>query len=118
MNIMVVRPGLAIVDKRQVEMIRLLERHGIDVIPLQLTHSRVLRGGFHCSSLDVRRTGDPAVPGFDVPPAGDVGERERVRRPVRRGVQRPGRLVVHLGRRVIRCHAGNGQRTGDLQTYR
>ncbi|MGW3691537.1 inosamine-phosphate amidinotransferase 1 [Streptomyces sp. NPDC005125] len=58
MNLLVVRPGLAIVDKRQTRLIRFLEQHGIDVIPLQLTYARELRGGFHCVSLDVRRSGE------------------------------------------------------------
>ncbi|MER7015009.1 inosamine-phosphate amidinotransferase 1 [Saccharopolyspora sp. NPDC000359] len=57
MNLLVVRPGLAVVDKRQVPLIRLLERNGIDVLPLQLTHARTLGGGFHCATLDIRRTG-------------------------------------------------------------
>lgn len=39
MNFLVVAPGKAIVDKRQSELIRELERHGVEVIPAQLTHS-------------------------------------------------------------------------------
>jgi scyllo-inosamine-4-phosphate amidinotransferase 1 len=57
MNLFVVRPGLVIADRRQPDLIRALERHGIDVLALQLTHSRTLGGGFHCVTLDVRRTG-------------------------------------------------------------
>lgn len=57
MNLLVVRPGLAIVDERQPELIKVLARHGIDVLPLRLTHARALGGGFHCVSLDVRRRG-------------------------------------------------------------
>lgn len=57
MNLLVVRPGLVIADRRQPDLIRRLEQHGIDVIPMQLTHSRTLGGGFHCVTLDVRRTG-------------------------------------------------------------
>ncbi|PWW60373.1 inosamine-phosphate amidinotransferase 1 [Actinokineospora spheciospongiae] len=57
MNLLVVRPGLAVVDRRQTELIKLLEKHGMDVLPLQLSHSRTLGGGFHCATLDVRRTG-------------------------------------------------------------
>ena len=56
-NLLVVRPGLVIADKRQTALIEALERHGIDVLPLQLTHSRTLGGGFHCVTLDMRRTG-------------------------------------------------------------
>jgi scyllo-inosamine-4-phosphate amidinotransferase 1 len=57
MNLLVIRPGLVVADARQMNLIRLLERYGLTVIPLTLTHSRTLGGGFHCVSLDVRRTG-------------------------------------------------------------
>ena len=57
MNLLVVRPGLVIVDDRQLELTRVLEERGIDVLPLRLTHARSLGGSFHCVSLDVRRTG-------------------------------------------------------------
>jgi glycine amidinotransferase/scyllo-inosamine-4-phosphate amidinotransferase 1 len=57
MNLLMVAPDLAIVDDRQTSLIRLLERQGIDVMPLRLTHARSLGGGFHCVSLDIRRKG-------------------------------------------------------------
>jgi glycine amidinotransferase/scyllo-inosamine-4-phosphate amidinotransferase 1 len=57
MNMLVIAPGKAIVDKRQSDLIRELEHHKVEVIPAQLTHSRTLGGGFHCVTLDVRRTG-------------------------------------------------------------
>lgn len=57
MNLLVIRPGLVVIDERQGELIRLVEHHGIDVLPLRLTHARTLGGGFHCTSLDVRRRG-------------------------------------------------------------
>jgi scyllo-inosamine-4-phosphate amidinotransferase 1 len=58
MNVLVVRPDLAIVDDRQDALIRVLEAHAFDVLPLRLTHARTLGGGFHCVTLDVRRTGE------------------------------------------------------------
>jgi scyllo-inosamine-4-phosphate amidinotransferase 1 len=61
MNFLVVAPGKAIVDKRQPGLIRELERHKVEVIPAQLTHSRTLGGGFHCVTLDVRRQGELAT---------------------------------------------------------
>lgn len=61
MNFLVVAPGQAIVDKRQLELIRVLERHRVEVIPAQLTHSRTLGGSFHCVTLDVRRRGELAT---------------------------------------------------------
>ncbi|MFI9322638.1 inosamine-phosphate amidinotransferase 1 [Kitasatospora aureofaciens] len=57
MNLLVLRPDLVVADARQPELLRALERHGIDVLPMKLTHARTLGGGFHCVSLDVRRTG-------------------------------------------------------------
>jgi scyllo-inosamine-4-phosphate amidinotransferase 1 len=61
MNLLVVRPGLVVADDRQPALIATLERHGIDVLPMRLTHARSLGGGFHCVSLDVRRTGTLAT---------------------------------------------------------
>ncbi|MEG4363954.1 inosamine-phosphate amidinotransferase 1 [Microcoleus sp. C2C6] len=57
MNLLMVNPNLAIVDKAQFPLIRELEKRGVDVIGLQLRQSRTLGGGFHCVTLDVRRTG-------------------------------------------------------------
>jgi scyllo-inosamine-4-phosphate amidinotransferase 1 len=57
MNLLVVRPGLVVMDRRQPALRRELERHGVEAIALQLTHARTLGGGFHCATLDVRRTG-------------------------------------------------------------
>jgi len=57
MNFMMINPNLAVVCKHQKPLIKLLESHKIDVIPLELRHSRTLGGGFHCVTLDVRRKG-------------------------------------------------------------
>lgn len=57
MNLLMVNPNLAIVDKAQFPLIRELEKRGVDVVGLQLRHARTLGGGFHCVTLDVRRTG-------------------------------------------------------------
>lgn len=51
-------PKLAVVDKHQTELIKLLESRGIDVRPILLRHGRTLGGGFHCITLDVRRKGN------------------------------------------------------------
>jgi len=55
MNLLSVRPDLAIVDANQADLMKLLERQGISTIPMKLTHARSLGGGFHCVTLDVRR---------------------------------------------------------------
>ena len=55
MNLLMVRPSLAIVDAHQTPLIEVLNDRGIDVIPLKLRHGRHLGGGFHCVTLDIRR---------------------------------------------------------------
>ncbi len=56
MNFIMINPNLAIVCKHQKKLIKILEEHSIDVIPLELRHARTLGGGFHCVTLDVRRS--------------------------------------------------------------
>jgi N-dimethylarginine dimethylaminohydrolase len=57
MNLFSINPGLCVVDRDQTALIRLLEKNGLDVIPLKLRHSKMLGGGYHCVTLDVRRRG-------------------------------------------------------------
>jgi len=57
MNAFSINPNLVVVDRDQTALIRLLERNGLDVIPLKLRHSKMMGGGFHCVTLDMRRTG-------------------------------------------------------------
>ncbi len=57
MNAFSINPNLVVVDRDQTALIKLLEKHGLDVIPIKLRHSKMLGGGFHCVTLDVRRTG-------------------------------------------------------------
>jgi N-dimethylarginine dimethylaminohydrolase len=57
MNAFSINPNLVVVDRDQGALIKLLEREGIDVVPLKLRHSKMLGGGFHCVTLDIRRTG-------------------------------------------------------------
>jgi N-dimethylarginine dimethylaminohydrolase len=57
MNILSINPNLVVVDRGQTALIKLLEKKGIDVIPLSLRHSKMLGGGFHCITLDIRRSG-------------------------------------------------------------
>ena len=55
MNMLSISPMLAVVDKKQEQIIKKLEEHRISVIPLELRHDRLLAGGFHCVTLDLRR---------------------------------------------------------------
>ena len=57
MNVFSINPNLVVVDQDQKALIKLLETHGLDVIPVKLRHSKMLGGGFHCITLDIRRKG-------------------------------------------------------------
>lgn len=57
MNSFSISPKLVVVDRHQTALMKLLEKEGLDVIPLELRHSKMLGGGFHCVTLDVRRKG-------------------------------------------------------------
>ena len=57
MNLFSLSPNLVCVDKDQTALIKLLEGEGVDVLPLKIRHSKMLGGGFHCVTLDVRRKG-------------------------------------------------------------
>lgn len=57
MNLFSISPDLVVVDQDQTALIKLLEKQGLDVIRLKLRHSKMLGGGFHCVTLDIRRTG-------------------------------------------------------------
>ena len=57
MNVLSINPNLVVVDEDQTALIKLLEKHGLDVIRLKLRHSKMLGGGFHCVTLDIRRSG-------------------------------------------------------------
>ena len=57
MNLFSINPNLVVVDQHQTGLIKLLENQGLDVIPLKLRHAKMLGGGFHCVTLDIRRTG-------------------------------------------------------------
>ena len=56
LNMLALDPHTVIADAAQTDLHRVLKVHGIDVIPLTLSHSRTLGGGFHCVTLDIRRT--------------------------------------------------------------
>jgi N-dimethylarginine dimethylaminohydrolase len=55
MNMLAVNPETVIIDAAQTQLITILKQYGIDSIPLTLSHSRTLGGGFHCVTLDTRR---------------------------------------------------------------
>jgi N-dimethylarginine dimethylaminohydrolase len=55
MNAFSISPNLVVVDRDQTALIKLLENEGLDVIALKLRHSKMMGGGFHCVTLDIRR---------------------------------------------------------------
>lgn len=57
MNVLVVKPQTVMIEERQTGLIDLLDKHGVEVIPLRYRHGRTFGGGFHCITLDVRRSG-------------------------------------------------------------
>ena len=57
MNAFSVNPNLVVVDSDQTALMRLLEKEGLDVIPLKFRHSKMMGGGPHCATLDIRRAG-------------------------------------------------------------
>jgi len=57
MNLFSINPNVVVVDQDQTGLIKLVEKQGLDVIPLKLRHAKMLGGGFHCVTLDIRRTG-------------------------------------------------------------
>ena len=58
MNMLVLDPETVILDAAQTQLSGILKSKGIDSIPLTLSHSRTLGGGFHCVTLDTRRKHD------------------------------------------------------------
>jgi len=58
MNMLVLDPETVIMDASQHSLMAVLKTHGINSIPLTLSHSRTLGGGFHCVTLDTRRRHD------------------------------------------------------------
>jgi hypothetical protein len=57
LNLLSVNERLVIVDENQTDLMKELNRWGIDSIGLPMRQSRTLSGGFHCVTLDVKRKG-------------------------------------------------------------
>jgi len=55
MNILSIDPSTVVVEKRQVKLIKQLEKEQFTVIPVSLRHCRTLSGGPHCVTLDTVR---------------------------------------------------------------
>jgi N-dimethylarginine dimethylaminohydrolase len=57
MNLFSVSPDVVVVDRDQTALRKLLEKEGLGVVPVKLRHAKMLGGGPHCVTLDVRRAG-------------------------------------------------------------
>ena len=55
-NLLMVNPSLAIVDIKQRQIHEKLKAYGVETIPLELRHDRIISGGFHCVTLDLERS--------------------------------------------------------------
>jgi N-dimethylarginine dimethylaminohydrolase len=55
LNLFMVDPYTAAVDSNQTWLISELEKHDVEVWPVNLRHSRTLGGGLHCTTLDLWR---------------------------------------------------------------
>ena len=56
-NVFSISPHAVVVDQDQSVLIKVLEKHGLDFVPLKLRHSRLMGWAFHCVILDTRRKG-------------------------------------------------------------
>tara|TARA_Y100000389_G_scaffold195760_1_gene227644 strand:- start:105 stop:1250 length:1146 start_codon:yes stop_codon:yes gene_type:complete len=55
LNVLSVNKNTVMVDKRQIPLIRTLEKNKFNVIPVRLRHCYTMLGGLHCSTLDTVR---------------------------------------------------------------
>ena len=58
MNILSVNENTIICDSGQEPLMRELDKHGIDSVPVRFRHAMTLSGGIHCNTLDLRRKGN------------------------------------------------------------
>jgi N-dimethylarginine dimethylaminohydrolase len=55
MNLLSLDPNTVLVDERQVNMTKMLEKHKFTVIPVRMRHIYTQGGGLHCATLDTVR---------------------------------------------------------------
>ena len=55
LNLLSINENLVILDENQLPLIKTLAKYKIESIPMKLRHSRILGGGFHCVTLDIKR---------------------------------------------------------------
>ncbi len=57
MNVLPLDGNHIIVQSEQTELMKLFEQHWFTPVPVRYRHPRLLAGGFHCATLDIRRKG-------------------------------------------------------------
>jgi len=55
LNFLSIDPNTVIVDRRQISLIKLLEKKRFDVVPIPMRHVYTQGGGIHCATLDTVR---------------------------------------------------------------
>ena len=55
LNVLSINKNTVMVDKRQIPLIKTLEKNKFNVIPVRLRHCYTMLGGLHCSTLDTVR---------------------------------------------------------------
>ena len=58
MNFLSVDQETVVVDERQTNLIKLLEKNKFTVIPIRMRHIYTQGGGIHCATLDTVREGE------------------------------------------------------------
>ncbi|MGA1048133.1 MAG: inosamine-phosphate amidinotransferase 1, partial [Minisyncoccia bacterium] len=58
LNFLSVNEELVICDVEQQELMKELDKWGIESIGLPMRQAKTMSGGFHCATLDVKRKGD------------------------------------------------------------
>lgn len=57
MNVLSISEDTVIVNALYPDLVQVLERRGLTVVPVRHRHRRLFGGGFHCFTLDIRRNG-------------------------------------------------------------
>lgn len=59
LNVLSIDESTVVVNSAFVELMKVLEQQGFDVVPVRHRHRRLFGGGFHCFTLDTVRAGGP-----------------------------------------------------------
>ena len=55
MNLLSYNQDTVVVDERQTSLIKVLEKHKFNIIPIKMRHIYTQGGGIHCATLDTVR---------------------------------------------------------------